>query len=73
MTMSRARLRYNWELWMDGETHTATWNEDFNCSAASLVALLHQKAREAKVTVRTTTVGPNVTFTFGVTSTEEAK
>lgn len=61
--MSR-QVKYPWEKWMDGNTHTATYQEDFNCSLPSFIAGLHQKARNNEFTVTTSTDGLQVSFQF---------
>lgn len=64
------RAIYDWDLWTNGEEHTAEWGEDFNCTIPSFIALLHSQAkqREGIERVETTTDGTKVTFRFFASS-----
>ncbi len=65
VVMPDRRRKYDWEKWADGEEHSATYGEDFECGVPSFVALLHTKCNRLTMDhVRTSVNGNTVTFKY---------
>lgn len=63
-TMTR-RVRYEWDRWLTRDVeHVATQGEDFRCTLASFVSVLHRRADREGLVVNTTTEDRSVRFTF---------
>lgn len=58
------RIRYNWELWTNGEEHVAISGRDFNCTIPSFIAAIHNKKNAIGMEASTSVDGMSVKFQF---------
>lgn len=66
LTPSQVNTLFPWELWLDGQSHEATYGRDFPQEIEAFISMLRRKADKTLTAVSTMVRGEVVSFQFYV-------